>query len=130
MFKSIEQEVVFDASPTKIYEALMDSKQHSAFTGAPAKIDAEVGGRMSCHDGMVSGINVELVRDKRIVQAWRGGHFPEGVYSIATFELEPAAGGKTKLSFKQHGVPEEVHERIVNGWNQYYWEPLRRFLAR
>jgi activator of HSP90 ATPase len=130
MFKSIEQEVTFAASPAKVYDALMDSKKHSDFTGAPAKIDPAVGGRMSCHDGMVTGINVELVKDKRIVQAWRGGHFPEGVYSIATFELEPAGAGQTKLSFKQHGVPEEVHERIVTGWNQYYWEPLKKYLER
>lgn len=37
--------------------------------------------------GHVSGINVDLVPGKRIVQAWRHQDFPEGVYSMAAFEL-------------------------------------------
>jgi uncharacterized protein YndB with AHSA1/START domain len=42
--KSIEQTVTFDASPEQVFEALMDSKKHSAFTGAAARVSREVGG--------------------------------------------------------------------------------------
>ena len=34
--KTIEQTVEFSASPHEVYEALMDSEKHSAFTGAKA----------------------------------------------------------------------------------------------
>src|SRR5262249_44435903 len=51
----IHQEVVFEASPKRIYEALTDGKQFSAFSGgAPADISAEAGGSFSCFGGMVS----------------------------------------------------------------------------
>src|SRR5215468_10201771 len=96
--KSIDQTVTFDASPEQVFEALMDSKQHAAFTGAPARVSREVGGPVSCHDGFISAVNVDLEKNTRIVQAWRGKNWPEGVYSIATFALEPTAGGKTKLT--------------------------------
>jgi uncharacterized protein YndB with AHSA1/START domain len=39
--------VRFNASPEAIYNALMDSRMHSAFTGAPTKIDPKVGGRFT-----------------------------------------------------------------------------------
>jgi uncharacterized protein YndB with AHSA1/START domain len=32
MFKPIHQTVTFKASPHEVYEALMDSKKHAAFT--------------------------------------------------------------------------------------------------
>lgn len=37
MPKSIKQEVVINATPAEVYSALMDSRKHGAFTGAPAK---------------------------------------------------------------------------------------------
>lgn len=36
--KSIKQIVTFKAPPEAVYEALMDFRKHSKFTGAPAKI--------------------------------------------------------------------------------------------
>jgi len=52
----IHQEVVFEASLKRIYEALTDGKQFSAFSGgAPADISAEAGGSFSCFEGWFSG---------------------------------------------------------------------------
>ena len=36
--KDIHHTVKIKARPSVVYEALMDSKKHTAFTGAPAKI--------------------------------------------------------------------------------------------
>jgi hypothetical protein len=49
----------------------MDSKRHAAFTGAPAKIDPRVGGGFAAWGPHIRGVNVELIKNKRIVQAWR-----------------------------------------------------------
>jgi uncharacterized protein YndB with AHSA1/START domain len=130
MPKNIEQTVTFDASPHAIYEALTDSKKHAAFTGDSAEIGREVGTKFTAHGGMLSGVNVDLVRDKLVVQAWRAGNFPEGVYTIASFKLEPQGATKTKLTFTQYGVPDEAFEMISQGWNQKYWEPLKKYLAQ
>ena len=127
MKSTIHQEVSFGAPPSKVYRALMSSEEHALFTGAPADIKAENGGSFSCYGGRVLGRNVELVPDERIVQAWRPASWPEGVYSIARFELQ-ADGDNTRLVFDQAGVPEKEIEHIDAGWHRMYWEPLRKYV--
>ena len=87
MYQSIRQEVTFKAKPETIYRMLMDAKAHSAFTGGPVELMNEIGGKLSAFGGAITGINIELVPNKRIVQMWRAGDWPEGHYSTATFEL-------------------------------------------
>src|SRR5262245_23939985 len=97
MSHPIHQEVVFNASPALVYQALTDTKQFSKITGgAPTEISTEVGGAFSCFGGMIVGRNIELVPHQRIVQAWRVKNWEPGVYSIAKFELK-AQGSETKL---------------------------------
>ncbi len=43
MCKTIKQKVTFKASPKIIYDLLVDSKSHSAFTGQKAHISKKVG---------------------------------------------------------------------------------------
>jgi activator of HSP90 ATPase len=125
----IHQEVVFQATPKRIYETLTDAKQFTAFSGgAPADISAEVGSSFSCFGGMVLGRNIELIPNRRIVQAWRAKPWESGVYSIAKFELREEGAG-TRVIFDQTGFPPEQHEHLEGGWQTNYWEPLRKHLA-
>jgi uncharacterized protein YndB with AHSA1/START domain len=71
--KDLRHTVHIKAKPSAVYGALMDSKKHTAFTGAPAKISRKVGGAFSAHGPHLKGINVDLSKNKRIVQAWRRG---------------------------------------------------------
>ena len=79
--KTIKQSVTFRAKPHDVYEALMDSDKHSRFTGGKAHISRQIGGKFSTFDGYSEGVNIELVPDKKIVQSWRAGDWPEGHYS-------------------------------------------------
>jgi activator of HSP90 ATPase len=129
MAHAITQEIVFKASPTRIYDVLLDAKQFSAFTGGkPAEISRDSGGAISCFGGMITGRNIELVPGQRIVQAWRAGNWPEGVYSIVRFELK-AEGQGAKLTLHHTGFPEGGAEHLEGGWHQMYWEPLKKYLA-
>jgi len=128
--KSIEQVVTFRATPDQVFEALIDSAQHTAFTGEAATIDRRVGGAVSCYGGKVTGIQLDVAKNERIVQAWRPGNFPPGVFTIITYALAPdgADGKGTKLTFTQHAIPDEAHEHLKTGWEERYWKPLRAFL--
>jgi activator of HSP90 ATPase len=125
----IHQKATFDATPAVIYSALMSSKHHAAFTGAPAKIDTTVGGAASAWGGYISAINVELVKGVRIVQAWRGNDWPKGAWSVVRFELSPSGTGQTKLTFSQHGVPEAHAKDIASGWKTRYWALIEKWLG-
>jgi hypothetical protein len=51
--------------------------------------------------------------------------WPEGVYSIARFELH-ADGKGTKLVFDHDGFPEDMKEHLANGSQSNYWEKLSK----
>jgi activator of HSP90 ATPase len=128
MTKTIHQEVVFNASPERIYEVPTGAKQFSEITGAPTEINPEAGGSFTCFGGMIFGRNIELVPGKRIVQAWRVANWPEGVYSIAKFELTEQ-DSKTLLVFDHIGFPEAEVEHLAAGWGENYWNPLEKYLG-
>ena len=125
----IRQEVVFKASAKRVYEALTDSKKFSAVSGgAPAEISRDPGGEFSCFGGHIVGRNLELVPNRRLVQAWRAKDWSEGTYSVVRFEFEEAAG-ETKLTFDHSGFPAEAKPHLEGGWHKMYWEPLRQYLS-
>ncbi len=126
---SIHQEVEFQTSPERIYQALMNEKEHAAFTGSPAKISGDAGGAFSCHDGQILGRNIELVENQRIVQAWRVAAWEPGVYSVVKMSFEKK-GAKTKLVLDHSGVPDAAAEMIEAGWKVRYWEPLEKYLTK
>jgi activator of HSP90 ATPase len=134
MSEPIHQEVVFKATPKRIYETLLDSKSFSEFTGgAPAEISRDAGGAFSCFGGVISGRNIELLPNQRIVQAWRVGNWPDGVYSIVKFEMHQQ-GSETKLVMDHVGFPADLRahlngEQPNGGWHRQYWEPLKKYLA-
>jgi activator of HSP90 ATPase len=127
--KTLRQSVIIPAMPQQVYEALMDSKLHAAFTGDTAKISREVGGKISAWGGYISGKNLSLVANKKIVQEWRASDWPKGVISKATFNLAKAGSG-TKLTFVQVGLPADQYEEIKQGWIDYYWKPLKDYFKK
>ncbi len=128
MFTSLHQEVDFAAPPEKVYATLTSAERFKAMTNAPAEIDATEGGAISLFGGMITGRNLELVPNQRLVQAWRAGNWPAGMYPIARFELAPSGAG-TKLVFDHSGICEDMKEHLEGGWHKMYWEPLAKSLA-
>ncbi len=129
--KTIRQTILLAAAPEAVFEALMDSKKHSTFTGAKAKIGRAVGEKFSAYDDYISGINLEIVPNKKIVQSWRGtepewkGHEDSKV----SFEFFKSKKG-AKLVLVHQGVPEALLSSIKQGWTDYYWKPLKDFLVK
>jgi uncharacterized protein YndB with AHSA1/START domain len=44
---TIRQKIIIPAAPNAVYEAFMDAKKHSAFTGSKATSDARAGGKFT-----------------------------------------------------------------------------------
>src|SRR5262249_62030408 len=80
MAKAIHQEEDYKANPKRIYEALLDANQFTAFSGGrSAEIDREVGGAFSIFAGHIVGRNLEWVPNRRIFRARRVVSLPERV---------------------------------------------------
>lgn len=137
---SIHQEPVFKANRSRVYEALLDAKQFDKVVelsgvmqsmhlgNNPAEINREPGGAFALFGGYITGRQVELIPNQRIVQAWRAGSWPAGVYSIARFELVEQGSG-TRIVFDHTGFPNGEAESLASGWKAHYWEPMAKLLA-
>lgn len=119
----IRQEIDLPASPRQVYAALTTAETFGAVTGgAPTEIAED--GAFSLFGGRISGHSVERKPGTRLVQAWRAAHWPEGIYSIVRFELEPAGTG-TRIVFEQRGHPDDASAHLAEGWHRMYWQPLK-----
>jgi activator of HSP90 ATPase len=123
---TIHQEIDLKATPQKVYEALLDSKEFADFSGRAAEITREVGGASSLFNGHIIARNLELVPNQRIVQGWRVVTWPEGAWSIARFDLKPSGSG-THLLFDHVGFPEGLHDHLAQGWEENYWSLLKKY---
>lgn len=122
----IHQETDFTVVPQQVYDALLTTKEFRAFSGMAATINRVAGGTFSLFDGHILGRTLELVPNKRIVQAWRTVDWPAGVYSIVRFELE-ARGTGTHLTFDHTGFPEAERASLAAGWDSHYWALLKKY---
>jgi activator of HSP90 ATPase len=139
--EAIHQEVTFNANPKRVYDALTDAKHfnkvmqmsEALISGMvkskdSAKISRKPGGAFALFGGYITGMQIELVPNTRIVQVWRAASWPEGAYSIASYALS-AQGSGTKLVFDHTGFPNGQAEHLAHGWHANYWDPLTKFLA-
>jgi activator of HSP90 ATPase len=127
MKKTIRQKVIVAAKPIEIYEAFVNAKKHSAFTGSKATGEGKVGGKFTAWDGYISGKFLELDEGKKIVQEWITTEWPEG-YPPSRFELtfrEVKDG--TEVLMVHSDVPAEQAGELEEGWNESYWKPLKTY---
>lgn len=130
MCKTIKQRVKFRASPAIIYDLLADSRKHSALTGRKAIISRKIGGTFSASGDDVTGVNVDLVPGRRIVQAWRHRRFPEGIFSMAAVTLTATPDGGTDLVLTHRGVPKDLIPETERAWREQYWSRIKAWLIQ
>lgn len=128
--KTIHHTIHFEASPEEVYELIMDPGKHGDITGSEVTMSNEVKGKFAVFDGYCHGHNIELDPGRKIVQAW---HFDEedwddNHYSTCTF-LFTHSGTGCSMSFTQTDVPDASYESLKQGWKDYYWDPMKAYLA-
>src|ERR1700730_8705886 len=121
---AIHQEVVFNVSRKRVYEALTDPKQFDrvvqlsengkSMANRATQISREVGGTFSLFGGYIVGRHIEMVTNELLVQAWREVNWSAGVYSIVKFKLTEQGTG-TRLIFDHTGFPGSG-EHLFTGW--------------
>lgn len=130
MAKPIVQSVRFKASPGELFDTFLDSKKHTAVTGALARISRKAGGSFTAHGGALRGRNLVVIPGRMIVQRWRSTNFkkndPDSIL-VLTFSAAP---GGAQINLVHVGVPEQDHKGVRAGWPKYYWKPWKAYLAK
>ncbi len=130
MPKTLTQKVVFkNQKAAQLYAMYLDSKLHTLITGGnAAKITAKEGAKFSAHDGYCFGKNLQLVKDKLIVQSWRGSDWNKDDID-STFILEFVQDGNDAVINMVHAnVPDRHAAGIKTGWTDFYWKPWKTYL--
>jgi uncharacterized protein YndB with AHSA1/START domain len=128
--RTIKQKVVIPASPKEVYDAYVDPKKHSQFTGSKATGKAEVGSKYTAWDGYIFGKYLELDDGKRVVQEWTSTDFPEGAGPSRLELCFNKVPEGTELVMVQSKVPEEVADDAADGWIEWYWNPLKKYFSK
>ena len=127
---TIIQKVVIPASPEEVYDAFIDPRKHSEFTGSEATCDPTVGGKFTAWDGYISGRNLELEKGKRIVQEWVTAEWPKG-YALSILELTfRRVKGGTQVRMVHSHVPVEQADDYRQGWIDNYWDLLKDYFQK
>ena len=130
MTENITVHEVFPTDKKTLYEAWMNSQEHTLFTGGEASIDPKVGGKYMAWDEYIEGKTLELHPFNRIVQTWRSTEFEEeDVDSLIELTLEEVESG-TRLTIYHTNIPEGQGERYVNGWHEHYFEPMQAYFGK
>jgi activator of HSP90 ATPase len=125
--ESFRIQATIHAKPYEIYNAWLDSQQHSEMTDSDAEIDPCINGVFSIWNGYITGSTVELEKGKKIVQRWRTTDFPAGRdHSVIEVHLLETQSG-TKLKLSHFNIPDGQGKDYKEGWKEYYFKPMKRY---
>lgn len=120
-----EYKLVIAADPEEVFAALTNPFQIEIWSGYPADMKAEIGYVFSLWEGDITGVNLEVVPNRRLVQEWFFGEQDEQSLVVINLKKE---GGKTLLELKHSHIPDEVYEEITEGWREYYLGSMKEML--
>jgi len=127
--ETIQVSGIIHASPDRIYQAWLDSDEHSKFTGGKASVESGIGGKFTAWDGYIQGTTLELEPGRRIVQSWRTTEFPsDSGDSRLEIHFEPVEEG-TRIVLLHSDIPTGQGTQYEQGWKEHYLEPLARYFA-
>jgi activator of HSP90 ATPase len=130
MAKTVTQKIVFKGIPAStVYNTYTDAKEHSKSIGVPVSIQKKEGTRFRTDDGYITGKNLQLVKNKLIVQSWRGSDWSKSDLDstfILSFEQK---GNDGIVHMVQANIPDNQYAGIKDGWNEYYWKPWKKYFA-
>jgi len=130
MPNTIYQKIVFTGTKAKdLYDLYMDSKKHSFVTGAHANISPKEGGRYSAHDDYIRGRNLQVVKNKLIVQTWRAANWDKNEVDSPFMICFEQKGNDAVLYATHANVPHNEFDSIKKGWDGYLRKPWKKYLS-
>ncbi|MCK4501251.1 SRPBCC domain-containing protein [Candidatus Babeliales bacterium] len=122
--KDFKKYYIIPSEPEEVFTAITNPFTIELWTGYKAIMDSNVDTEFSLLEGDITGKNLEIIDNKKIVQEWYFGDQPEK--SIVTINLFDNKKG-TQVELIHKNIPDEDYENIIEGWNEYYFGALKSF---
>lgn len=124
--KDFKNTYIVPGPPEDVFIALTNPFTIELWTGYPAVMNDKPNTEFSLWDGDITGKNLEVIQNQKIVQEWYFGDNSEK--SIVTISLLLHNKG-CKVELEHINIPSEDFENITEGWNNYYFGSLIDFFA-
>ena len=125
---AVRQHAEFPVSPIVLFEMYLDSRKHTAATGAPAKLSRKNGGAWQAYHGMIGGRNLMIAPGRMIVQSWRAKFWKKEDVSILLLKFNKTRSG-ARVDLVHVEVPSYDQKGVRGGWPKYYWKPWKKYLT-
>jgi activator of HSP90 ATPase len=123
--KEFKKYFKIQASVQDVYNALVNPNMIELWTGDDVVMDDQVGTEFSLYEGNITGKNLEIIPEKKLVQQWYFGDQEEA--SIVTIKLHQDKDN-TSVEVRHTNIPDEAYDNIVEGWSYAYFEPIMELL--
>ena len=114
---TIQKSYEMNATPEEVFEALVNPDLIQDWSGDEAKMGPGVGDTFSLWGGQMFGSNLEVVKNKKLVQEWCYDQWKDP--SKVTFTIK-VIDKKTVVDLLHENVPEKFVNSISDGWDAYY----------
>ncbi|MCK8479803.1 SRPBCC domain-containing protein [Psychroserpens algicola] len=122
-FKLVEN---FPVKPSVIYRAWLDSDEHTAMTGSSAKCSNKLGETFSAWNNYITGKNISLVVNKKIVQNWRTTDFKDTDEDSELIILLEETNNGCELTLIHKNIPAGL-TAYKKGWVNQYFIPMKNY---
>lgn len=122
--KDFKKYFVIPGEPEEVFAALTNPFTLELWTGYPAIMDNKEGTEFSLWEGSITGKNLEVIENKKLVQEWYFGEQEEK--SIVTIKLFENKKG-TQVELIHTNIPDDDYENITEGWIEYYFGAINDF---
>jgi activator of HSP90 ATPase len=129
MTAPIIQKARFKAPAKRLYAIYTEAASHGVVTGGKTVVSQKPGAPFSAFDGELRGATLFAIPGRLFVQRWRSGAWPKSdPDSILTLTFSDD-GEDGVIDLVHVNVPEHDLAGVKQGWPDYYWKPLRAYLA-
>jgi len=122
--KDFKKYYIIPTEPEEVFTAITNPFTIELWTGYKAIMDSNVDTEFSLWEGDITGKNLEVIDNKKVVQEWYFGD--QSVKSIVTINLFDNKKG-TQVELIHKNIPDEEYEDIIEGWNEYYFGAIKSF---
>ena len=131
---------VVRATPKRLFQSWLDSREHHDLTGRAAAVGSAVGEKLTTLDGLITGSNSQVEPYHRIVQVWRvAATAVEPFQSKVEIVLSTLMGEGAianahddgiSVTVTHSGLPEGQSLFSTDWWEENYFRPMDAYFAR
>ena len=109
----------------ELFSVLTNEQRASMYTRSHAKIDPRAGGTFEFLGGVISGYYVDVQYPNKLTMQWRLSSWASGVFSSVVIVLTKEEPALTTLEFAQAGIPSGEYDRVKQGWQVNFFDPIK-----